>query len=107
MTDTLHNSLESKYLNILSLSYFIRMAAPQHTTFLDEQTVKIIWKGFGSYIAKQLRNGKGVIVPRFGHFTFSAPNVDLAVNHILGLILIRARQIQEKEINRLEIPCLL
>jgi hypothetical protein len=46
---------------------------------MDEQTVNSIWKGFGSYIAKQLRNGKGVSVPKFGNFTFSATNVDLAV----------------------------
>jgi hypothetical protein len=50
---------------------------------MDEQTVNSIWKGFGSYIAKQLRNGKGVFVPRFGNFTFSAANVDLAVIHSL------------------------
>ena len=81
--------------------------APQQSTFLDEQTVKLIWKGFGSYVAKQLRNGKGVIVPKFGHFTFSAPNVDLAVRYIWWLILIRAQQILVKETNSLEIQCLL
>ena len=46
---------------------------------LDEHTVNSIWRAFGSYVAKQLRNGKGVCVPKFGNFTFSAPNVDLAV----------------------------
>ena len=46
---------------------------------MDEKTVGIIWKGFGSYIAKQLRNGKGVSVPKFGNFTFSPTLVDLAV----------------------------
>jgi hypothetical protein len=45
---------------------------------MDEKTVNIVWKAFGSYIAKQLRNGKGVSVPRFGNFTFSAVDVDLA-----------------------------
>ena len=52
----------------------------QNQTTLDEKTVSAIWQGFGSYIAKQLRNGKGVSVPRFGNFTFSATLVDLAVS---------------------------
>jgi len=39
----------------------------------------LIWRGFGSYIAKQMRNGKGISVPRLGNFTFSATLVDLAV----------------------------
>lgn len=37
-----------------------------------------IWKGFGSYIAKELRNGRGVAVPKFGNFTFTSAVVDLA-----------------------------
>ena len=37
-----------------------------------------IWKGFGSYIAKELRNGRGIAVPKFGNFTFTSPIVDLA-----------------------------
>jgi nucleoid DNA-binding protein len=47
---------------------------------LDEKTVNHIWKGFGSYVAKQLRNGKGVGIPKFGNFSFTATDVDLAVN---------------------------
>lgn len=46
---------------------------------MDEMTVNSIWKGFGSYVAKQMRNGKGISVPKFGNFTFTACNVDLAV----------------------------
>ncbi len=45
---------------------------------LDEATVNSIWRAFGSYTSRQMRNGKGIIVPKFGHFTFSAAKVDLA-----------------------------
>ena len=48
------------------------------SSYLDETTVNSIWKAFGSYISRQLRNGKGVSVPKFGNFTFSATHVDLA-----------------------------
>lgn len=40
--------------------------------------MQIIWKGFGSYIAKELRNGRGVAIPKFGNFTFTSTLVDLA-----------------------------
>lgn len=49
------------------------------TESLDERTVTSIWNGLGQYISKQMRNGKGVSIPKFGNFTFSAPLVDLAV----------------------------
>ena len=38
-----------------------------------------VWRAFGSYVAKELRNGRGVAVPRFGNFTFTSAIVDLAV----------------------------
>ena len=40
--------------------------------------MRTIWRAFGSYIAKQLNNGKGVVVPKFGNFTFTATEVSLA-----------------------------
>ena len=40
--------------------------------------MRTIWRAFGSYIAKQLINGKGVVVPKFGNFTFTATEVSLA-----------------------------
>lgn len=70
---------------------------------MDEKTVNSIWKGFGSYIAKQLRNGKGISVPKFGNFTFTAPLVDLAVSPQLVFIFNRGQQTQEKEISKIEI----
>jgi hypothetical protein len=42
---------------------------------------KTIWEAFGSYIAKTMRGGRGIWVPKFGIFTFSAMNVDLAVSY--------------------------
>jgi precorrin-2 methylase len=59
----------------------------QQTSALDEQTVQHVWRAFGSYIAKELRNGRGVAVPRFGNFTFTSTIVDLGVR-IVSLILI-------------------
>lgn len=47
---------------------------------IDEQAMRTIWRALGSYIAKQLINGKGVIVPKFGNFTFTATEVSLAVS---------------------------
>ena len=49
---------------------------------VDEQVLRSVWRAFGSYIAKQLVNGKGVVVPRFGVFTFTAAEVNLAVSSI-------------------------
>jgi hypothetical protein len=68
---------------------------------LDEKTVNQIWKGFGSYIAKQLRNGKGVGVPKFGNFTFTATDVDLAV---IFYLTYRAQQILKLVISSSENP---
>ena len=45
----------------------------------EAQKTKLIWEAFGKYIAKQLNNGKGVWVPKFGQFSFTGVNVDLAV----------------------------
>ena len=45
---------------------------------LDENKTKVIWDAFGAYISKNLAQGRGILVPKLGSFTFSAPNVDLA-----------------------------
>ena len=44
----------------------------------EGQIGKLIWDAFGSFISKSLKNGKGVWIPKFGNFTFTAINVDLA-----------------------------
>lgn len=36
------------------------------------------WQAFGSYVARLLRAGKGVQIPKFGNFSFSSSDVDLA-----------------------------
>ena len=36
------------------------------------------WQACGQYIAKMLKSGKGVSVPKLGSFTFTAAGVDLA-----------------------------
>ena len=50
------------------------------TISLMQTKSKTIWEAFGSYIAKTMRGGRGIWVPKFGIFTFSAMNVDLAVS---------------------------
>lgn len=51
----------------------------------DENVQRSIWEALGIYIAKQLKNGKGVWIPKLGHFTFTGLNVDLAVSYILNI----------------------
>lgn len=46
----------------------------------DANSGENIWDALGQYIARQLRNGKGVWVPKLGNFTFTGMNVDLAVS---------------------------
>lgn len=41
-------------------------------------SVAKVWTAFGKYIEKELKNGKGVGIPKFGQFTFTPINVDLA-----------------------------
>ena len=48
-------------------------------TTTDDQQMRSIWRALGSYVAKQLVNGKGVTIPRFGTFTFTAAEVNLTV----------------------------
>lgn len=36
-----------------------------------------IWSAFGLYILRQMSMGRGIAVPKFGIFTFSAPDVIL------------------------------
>ena len=53
---------------------------------LDDQTLRSIWRALGSYVAKQLTNGKGVTIPRFGKFTFTAAEVNLTVSGHLNFL---------------------
>jgi hypothetical protein len=40
-------------------------------------------KYLGAYIQRQMRAGRSVIIPKFGTFTFTHPDVNLAVRHKL------------------------
>lgn len=55
------------------------MRAGFDATNTDDQQMRSIWRALGSYVAKQLVNGKGVTIPRFGTFTFTAAEVNLTV----------------------------
>ena len=44
---------------------------------------KAIWEALGQYISKHMKLGKGVWIPKFGQFTFTGMNVDLAVSYNL------------------------
>lgn len=64
--------------------------APSHSRALIAKTfnekantnsvdnVAKIWTAFGKYVAKTLKMGKGVGIPKFGNFTFTPMKVDLA-----------------------------
>lgn len=52
-------------------------ALQQGSSPLVSQENRSIWSAFGSYVAKELVNGRGVMVPKFGNFTFSAAELDL------------------------------
>lgn len=43
--------------------------------FIDDEVIGSVWGSFGLYISRQMRMGRGIIIPNFGTFTFSAPNV--------------------------------
>lgn len=44
---------------------------------VNDATVNIVWDNLGKYISRTLRNGRGIFIPKFGTFTFSAPLVTL------------------------------
>lgn len=43
----------------------------------DDEDIRTAWNGFGLYISRQLRMGRAVVVPGYGSFSFSAPEVNL------------------------------
>lgn len=47
----------------------------------DNNVQEAIWDSLGQYISKQLKSGKGVWIPKLGHFTFTGMNVDMAVSY--------------------------
>lgn len=45
---------------------------------INNSVINIVWDSLGKYISRSLRNGRGVLIPKFGVFTFSAPIVRLS-----------------------------
>ena len=70
---------------------------------MDEQALRSVWRAFGSYVAKQLVNGKGVIVPRFGVFTFTAAEVNLAVSQETPVTNMRLHKSQSRSASLLTV----
>jgi hypothetical protein len=46
---------------------------------LDEDAITKTWEAFGAYVSRLMRAGKGVHVPKFGLFSFSTVEIDMAV----------------------------
>lgn len=44
---------------------------------LYSQENREIWSALGAYICKEMLNGRGVVIPKLGHFTFTAAEIDL------------------------------
>ena len=57
-----------------SQNTILQAQAPEITDAL----INIVWDSLGKYISRLLRQGRGVNIPRFGIFTFSAPVVRLS-----------------------------
>ena len=49
----------------------------EELTFRDESKIQMIWDAFGKYVARNIKQGRGVAVPKFGQFTFTSVYVDL------------------------------
>ena len=48
--------------------------------YMHSEKSEAVWNSFGLFVAKNLRAGKGVWVPKFGQFSFTATTVDLQVS---------------------------
>lgn len=46
---------------------------------LDKDAITKTWEAFGAYVSRLMRAGKGVHVPKFGLFSFSTVEIDMAV----------------------------
>ena len=44
-----------------------------------EESFHRVWDSLGKHISTKMRQGRGVIVPGFGEFAFTAANVNLEV----------------------------
>jgi nucleoid DNA-binding protein len=44
------------------------------TEKVDEANSKKVWEAFGAYVARNMKAGKGIHIPKFGQFTFTFPN---------------------------------
>lgn len=70
---------------------------------INDATFNQSWDSFGKFISSKLRQGRGVKVPGFGVFTFSAPFVRLNVTqNMIKIIFFRALQIQKLGIKETE-----
>ena len=46
---------------------------------LNAEILNTCWNAFGEYIARQLKQGRAVHIPKWGIFTFTPADVDLHV----------------------------
>ena len=73
MLEDLANRSQTKYL----LSNRFRIYRIEGS--MNDEEMRVIWNALGLYISRNLRMGRGVIVPRLGTFTFTPPEVRLKV----------------------------
>jgi hypothetical protein len=92
MFDSIMKRAETKYAFYVPFRIF-RLLKLENDE-IDEKLQLTVWECFGklfvstynfsgSSIQKQLKLGRAVVVPKFGIFTFTTPDVDLNVKYIL------------------------
>jgi len=50
---------------------------------VNHAMINSAWASFGAVLAKNLRLGKAIVIPKFGTITFTSPNVKLEVKKTL------------------------
>ena len=45
--------------------------------YIHNEKSDAVWDSFGQFVAKNMKLGKGVWIPKFGQFSFTAMTVDL------------------------------
>ena len=73
---TIDSRMSQKILNdvLKDANTVIRQA---QRSDVNEEALNIVWDSLGKYLSRNMRNGRGVIIPKFGQFTFTAPIVTL------------------------------
>ena len=68
--------MDKKQLKWHSFEDGVMKVAKNGGKITSQETYNKIWNAFGSFVARIIKQGKGVLVPSLGTFTFSPISVD-------------------------------